>query len=72
MKIRKLNDELKQLGIEELKVKLEDYRRERFTLRLNAVTTHVKDYSQFNKAQRNIARVLTCLRQHEINEDKIK
>ena len=32
-------------------------------LRLNSSTSHVKDYSQFKKARKNIARILTYLRQ---------
>ena len=32
-------------------------------LRLNSSTSHVKDYSQFKKGRKNIARILTYLRQ---------
>ena len=62
MKVSKINEELKQLNLQELLTKLDGYRREEFTLRLNSSTSHVKDYSQFAKLRHNIARVLTSLR----------
>ena len=34
-------------------------RRELFRLKINVATAHVKDYSEFKKGRRNIARVLT-------------
>ena len=63
MKISKFNDELNQLGLKELVIKLDALRREHFSLRLNSSTSHVKDYSQFKKGRKNIARILTALRQ---------
>lgn len=63
MKISKFKEELKQLEIKDLIFKLDALRREHFTLRLNASTSHVKDYSQFKKSRKNIARALTALRQ---------
>jgi ribosomal protein L29 len=55
--------ELKNLTVQELILKVEGYKRDLFTLRLNSKTAHVKDYSQFAKTRRNLARVLTYLRQ---------
>lgn len=63
MKITALKDTLKQLEIKDLALKLDSLRREYFTLRLNSSTSHVKDYSQFKKSRKNIARTLTALRQ---------
>jgi len=63
MKISKFNNEMKELGIKELILKLDAIRRDQFSLRLNSSTSHVKDYSQFGKNRKNIARILTCLRQ---------
>ncbi len=63
MKISKFKEELKQLEIKDLIFKLDALRREHFTLRLNSSTSHVKDYSQFKKSRKNIARALTALRQ---------
>ena len=55
--------EIKMLSFEQMKDKLEDARRELFSLRLNAkTTTQVKDYSQFDKKRKQIARLLTFMR----------
>ena len=64
MKITKVKNEIKSLGLPELKQRADDLRRELFTLRLNASTTHIKDYSQINKLRRHVARVLTLMRQN--------
>lgn len=63
-KIRQINEELKNMGQQQLLEKLEAWERELFMLRLNAVTSHVKDYSQFKKLRTNIARTKTYLQQH--------
>ena len=55
--------QLSGLGIKELETKVEDLRRELFGLRLSSSTTHIKDYSQFKKLRKNIARSLTLLGQ---------
>lgn len=62
MKTHDIKNDIKNMSDKELVVKLDALRRELFTLRLNTATAHVKDYSQFNKARKNIARVLTFLR----------
>lgn len=62
MKVTKFKDEIKQLGLKDLIVKLDEFRRNQFSLRLNSTTSHVKDYSQFEKNRKNIARILTELR----------
>ena len=63
MKIRKFKEELKQDNVQALAVKVDAARRELFRLKINVATAHVKDYSQFKKSRRNIARILTYLRQ---------
>lgn len=55
--------EIKELNVAQLREKIESLRRELFNLKLNASTAHVKDYSQFEKLRRNIARAETYLRQ---------
>lgn len=62
MKISNFKKELNELGIKELVSKLDALRRDHFSLRLNSSTSHVKDYSQFKKNRKNIARILTMLR----------
>jgi ribosomal protein L29 len=51
--------DLNLLNYTQLCERLEEVRRELFSFRLNAVTAHVKDYSQFAKKRRTIARLLT-------------
>lgn len=53
--------DLNLLSHAQLHEKLEEVRRELFSFRLNAVTAHVKDYSQFAKKRKTIARLLTCI-----------
>ncbi len=65
MKVKKIKEELKQLNAQELKDKLDSLRREYFGLKLNAATAHVKDYSQFKKIKKNVARVATIIKQAE-------
>jgi len=65
MKITKVKEELKQLSVDDLKSKLDQLRRDLFALRLNSSTAHIKDYSEFGKLRRTIARVLTQLHEKE-------
>jgi large subunit ribosomal protein L29 len=62
MKVDKFKQELEHMGTVELQDKLEGIRRELFSLRLNASTAHIKDYSLFKKLRRDVARILTFLR----------
>ena len=61
MKVAREREDLKNLSVDELQEKVNTLRRELFSLRLNASTAHVKDYSQFGKLRRTIARALTYL-----------
>lgn len=53
--------ELRVLTEEQLHDKLDTLRRELFSLKLNASTTHIKDYSQFKKLKKDIARAAMVL-----------
>jgi ribosomal protein L29 len=55
--------EFKEMSADQLKEKVELFRQELLGLKLNAATTHVKNYSQFSKIKKNIARALTYLNQ---------
>lgn len=59
MKVSKEREDLKGMKPAELQKRINTLRRELFSLRLNAATAHVKDYSQFSKLRRQIARALT-------------
>lgn len=72
MKVTKLKEEFKQLSAKQLEEKLEALRRDLFTLRLNSQTAHVKDHSQFKQLRKDIARVLTFMKQKETQNSKSK
>ncbi len=59
MKMTEFKQGLKQLSMQDLHKKLETLRHELLNMRLNSATAHVKDYSQFKKLRRDIARVIT-------------
>ena len=65
MKLTKQREQLKGLGEKELREKVSEYKRELFSLRLNSVTSHLKDYSQFKKLRKNVARALTYLNKEQ-------
>ena len=54
-------EELRQLGSDELRTKLNQWKEERFRLKFRAQTSEVKDTSTFGKLRRNIARAATIL-----------
>jgi large subunit ribosomal protein L29 len=58
--------ELRELEDEELETRLEEYRREMLNLRFQRATGQLDNYSRLNAAKRNVARVLTVLRDREI------
>ncbi len=60
--MNKHTKELENLSLQELAAKVDALRRELFSLRLHAVTSPVKDHTQFKKMRRDIARGLTILR----------
>jgi ribosomal protein L29 len=67
--MKKLHNELKQMSLEQLELKLEELRRELFKLRLNAATSHVKSFSSTKTTlRRAIACALTRIREHKSSE----
>jgi len=66
MTVKELKNDLSQLKVDDLKERLDALRRELFSLRINAATAHVKDYSQFKKLRKNIARAETFLGQKAV------
>jgi len=63
MKVTEERQELRGLSREDLQEKVNGLRKQLFTQKLNASTAHVKDYSQFKRLRRTIARALTFLKQ---------
>ena len=66
MTVKEFKNDLSQLKADDLKDKLDSLRRELFSLRINASTAHVKDYSQFKKLRKNIARAETLSGQRAV------
>ena len=58
-------DEIRQLSDEELQAELERLRRHLFDIRAQAVTEKLEDPTMITKARRDIARILTVMRQRE-------
>ncbi|MCA9769989.1 50S ribosomal protein L29 [Candidatus Dependentiae bacterium] len=71
MKIKREKDNLKQMNKKDLRDRIELLQRELFNVRLNAATAHVKDYSQFKKLRRSIARTKTYMQQKNIEKQNI-
>jgi len=63
MKVSDHRKELQGLSKEDLQKQITELRKQLFTLRMNAATAHVKDYSLFSQLRRSIARGLTYLGQ---------
>jgi len=57
--------EILELSEEELQTELERLRRHLFDLRSQAVTEKLEDPSMVTKARRDIARILTVMKQRE-------
>lgn len=65
-------NEIRQLSDDELMAKLDDARQELMNLRFQTVTGQVTDTSRVKIVRREIARLMTILRQRELGlqEDK--
>jgi len=67
MKMAKEKEQLKVLSEKDLNEKANGLKRELFSIRLNSMTAHVKDYSQFKKLRKSVARALTFLNQKRLS-----
>ena len=57
--------ELLKMDLNQLRERLDDYRRDLFQLKLKSSTSVVGDTSQFKKLRKNIAQALTFIKQKE-------
>lgn len=57
--------ELRELTVDELKRKLEDLRRELFNLRFQQITHQLKNSIRIRIVRKDIAKILTILREKE-------
>jgi large subunit ribosomal protein L29 len=69
MKLRA--SELRQLSVGELQSRLDEAKEEAFNLRFQRYSGQLEDASRLRTTRRNIARILTVLREKELeaNED---
>ncbi len=56
---------LTESDVAQLKEKADQLRRELFSVKLKAQTGHLKGHNQFKELKKNIARVLTVLKEKE-------
>ncbi len=61
MNVTKFNSDMSVLDINQLQEKRDQLKRELFSLKLSAQTSHVKNHAQFNSLRKNIARVMTVM-----------
>ena len=62
----KLVRELNTLGVEDLKQKLQETRKELFDLRFKHATSQLENVAGLKNAKRRIARILTLIKQKEV------
>ncbi len=60
--------EIRNTGTADIRKKLEDAREEYFNLRFRRASGQLEDYTQIKVVRRDIARLLTILREREIAE----
>lgn len=63
-------DELKQMSAADLRVKERETREEIFRLRLKLRTNQLDNAANYRKARKELARIMTLLRQREIAGSK--
>jgi large subunit ribosomal protein L29 len=61
-------EEIRALGPEELKKKLDESHQELFNLRFRLATRQLPNHREIPKVKRKIARMETIIRQREINQ----
>lgn len=60
--------EIRELSVEELEVKLNDLKKDLFNLRLQNATNQLDNPTRIAEVKRDIARVNTILREHQLTE----
>ena len=63
-------EEVRKLSNDEIVIELERQRRHMFDLRSQAVTEKLADPTQLTNARRDVAKMLTIMRQRELEETK--
>jgi large subunit ribosomal protein L29 len=60
--------ELRNMTRDELQAKLKEYQRELFNLRFQVATGQLKNFNRIKDVKKDIARILTVLREMELEE----
>ena len=60
--------EIRELSVEELEVKLTDLNKDLFNLRMQNATKQLDNPTRIAEVKRDIARVNTILREHQLTE----
>ncbi|MDY4443511.1 MAG: 50S ribosomal protein L29 [Butyricicoccus sp.] len=60
--------EIRELSVEELEVKLTELKKDLFNLRLQNATNQLDNPTRISEVKRDIARVNTILREHQLAE----
>ena len=60
--------EIRELSVEELEVQLTDLKKDLFNLRLQNATNQLDNPTRIAEVKRDIARVNTILREHQLTE----
>jgi large subunit ribosomal protein L29 len=63
-------DEIRELSTDELMDALVDAKEERFNLRFQVATNQLDNTARLKKVKKDIARILTVLREREMADDK--
>jgi large subunit ribosomal protein L29 len=63
-------DEIRELSTDELMDALVDGKEERFNLRFQVATNQLDNTARLKKVKKDIARILTVLREREMADDK--
>ena len=62
--------ELRQLTVDELQVQLEEAKEEFFNLRFQRTSGQLEDFNRLSITKRNIARILTVLREKQLEVEE--
>ena len=61
--------ELRELSVDEIRQRLVDTKEELFNLRFQNATGQLDNYKRLGELRRDVARIKTILREHELNEE---
>ncbi|MFV0250255.1 MAG: 50S ribosomal protein L29 [Bacilli bacterium] len=64
------NNEIRELSIEEMNKKIEEYKEELFNLRFSQATGNLEKPSRIKELRKAVARMKTILRERELNSAK--